>query len=151
MLVGSRDGRLRFYDRLGSNAKNLIPSLHGDEIKHIDLSQDGRLALATCESYLLLFSTFQNQKSSFSFQFKKANKPKPKVLKIHPEMLFKLGVNTPQFRKAKFDFVRDSREQLIVAFGNNLVAIWKLSDVFNHHFSTRLVSKMDERIIGGDF
>lgn len=58
-VVGSKTGDLRFYDGVGPNAKNLIPSFLGDAIQGIDCTKDGKFILLTFKSYLVLLDTCQ--------------------------------------------------------------------------------------------
>lgn len=57
-VVGSKNGDLRFYNGVGSKAKNLIPSYLGDSILSIDCTKDGKLLLLTFKNYLVLLDTF---------------------------------------------------------------------------------------------
>jgi len=45
------------YSDIGKNAKNKFPGF-GDPIKNIDISKDGKWIVATCENYLILLPTF---------------------------------------------------------------------------------------------
>ena len=54
-VTGGEKGDLRFYDRIGIKAKNLI-SLYGDPIRHIEISSDDQYLLLTCDKYLLLIN-----------------------------------------------------------------------------------------------
>jgi len=58
IAVASNKGDIRLFDRLGINAKTLIPAL-GEPIIGLDVSADGRWILATCRTYLLLIDALQ--------------------------------------------------------------------------------------------
>jgi len=47
VAVGSINGDLRLYTKVGQNAKNLYPGL-GDPILALESSKDGKWLLATC-------------------------------------------------------------------------------------------------------
>ncbi len=56
IAVASEKGDIRLFDRVGVNAKTLIPPL-GEPIIGLDVSANGRWVLCTCKTYLLLIDT----------------------------------------------------------------------------------------------
>ena len=62
--VGSSNGDMRLFAKIGQNAKNLYPGL-GDAILALDSSKDGKWLLATCSQYLILLPTFHENQQGF--------------------------------------------------------------------------------------
>jgi VID27 C-terminal WD40-like domain len=52
-VIGSANGDIRMYKQMGQIAKTLLPGL-GEPIKAIDVSQDNKWILATCQTYILV-------------------------------------------------------------------------------------------------
>jgi hypothetical protein len=91
LAVASNKGDIRLFDKLGKNAKTVIPAI-GDPILGMDVSADGRWALATCKTYLLLIDTLIPEgagryggSSGFDRSFPADQKPKPKRMQLRPE------------------------------------------------------------------
>lgn len=55
-VIGSANGDIRMYKQMGQNAKSLLPGL-GESIKSLDISQDEKWLLATCQTFLLVLPT----------------------------------------------------------------------------------------------
>ena len=152
-FVASETGDLRLYNDLNSKtkARNLIPSLYGDAVVNLESSLDGKLILLTFKKYILLLRTFQNGKCCFKNMLKKTHKPKPILLKIHPNVLSKNNVMELNFNSAKFNEKKNEKESLIVATTNDLLVIWKLSKVLNGNYVSKDGYKLDGRIVDGEF
>ena len=56
LAVGSLNGEIRLYSKVGQNAKTLLPGL-GDAIRAVDMSIDGKWVVATTQTYLLVIPT----------------------------------------------------------------------------------------------
>ncbi|CCE86693.1 Piso0_005198 [Millerozyma farinosa CBS 7064] len=135
IVVASKTGEIRLYNRLGKFATTLIPSL-GEEIRGIDVSQDGRWVLATCKTYLLLIDVMIGpmQKNSgnlgFTRYFDKDKKPRPKRLTIKPEhvayMATESGEQPLNFTKAYFNTGIDSTETSIITSTGPYLISWPL-------------------------
>lgn len=135
IVVASKTGEIRLYNRLGKFATTLIPSL-GEEIRGIDVSQDGRWVLATCKTYLLLIDVmigpFQKNLGSLGFTryFDKDKKPRPKRLTIKPEhvayMAAESGKQPLNFTKAYFNTGIDSTETSIITSTGPYLISWPL-------------------------
>lgn len=57
LAVGSSKGEIRLFDRLGINAKTLLPGL-GDPIIGMDTTDKGKYILATCKNCNLKMNNF---------------------------------------------------------------------------------------------
>lgn len=117
--VGSRDGAIRLYNKCAGNAKNVLPSLLGEAILHLDSSKDGMFLLATCRSHIMLIPTLQDGKSGFDTTFRKDNKPKPIILKVNPKALSKNGIKELNYTYAIFDN-KNHKETVIVANSSSM-------------------------------
>jgi hypothetical protein len=149
-VVGSKDGALRMYSQCSGNAKNVLPSLLGEAILHIDVSKDGAFILATCRSHVMLIPTFQEGKSGFSHMFRKTNKPHPIILKVNPRSLAKLGVNSIDYTYAIFDNKSD-RETLIAANAGPYLILWDLSKVLSGKHDTTTIKSLGDKIVHNEF
>lgn len=137
LAVGSLDGGLRLYDKLGLNAKTALPAL-GEGFIGLDVSKDGRWLLATCRTYILLvdLKIGSGQKNAGSVGFEKpfdaAKKPVPKRLTLKPEHVLHITRATNekiQFTRAVFNTSLQSKETTIVALTGPYVVEWSLSQI----------------------
>lgn len=151
IAISSLNGQLRLFEEVGKNAKNVIPSLLGDQIKFIDINTSGDFVLATCSSYILLLPTFQNGNSGFSKTFLKTEKPQPKILTINPRSLSRNKISEFSFKKAVFDEKDNKKESLIIGTANDFLVIWKLEDVLSGKCCSTSIKKINENLIIGKF
>lgn len=149
--IGSNNGDIRLYTGVGSNAKNLIPSMMHEPVLHMDSSKDASLLLLTFKRYLMLMPTFQNGKNAYGTTFKKDSKPKPIILRVDPQILARFNMPEPTFVSAKFDFKKDETETHIVACCGNILVIWNLAKVLKGNLVARNFLPMEDRIVGGEF
>lgn len=151
LAIGSSNGDIRLYNDVGSNARNLIPSMLGDPVLHMDSSKDGSLLLLTFRRYLMIMPTYQHGKTAFERTFRKDAKPKPIILKVDPQILARFNMSEPSFVSAKFDFKKDQNETYIMAGCGNVLIIWNLSKVLNGNLVARNFLPMEDRIVDGEF
>lgn len=79
LAIGSIDGAIRLYNKVGDNAKTMLPGLQ-DPITSIEVSRDSQWILATTKTYLLIIPTMcGNGKTGFEHRMGK-EKPNPKKL-----------------------------------------------------------------------
>lgn len=91
LALGSADGKIRLYKKLGSNANTLLPGL-GDPITAIEVSRDGEWVLATTKTYLLIIPTMcSNGKTGFDHRMGK-EKPMPRKLQLSPQDINRYGI-----------------------------------------------------------
>lgn len=150
-VVGSQNGDIRFFNGVGGNAKNVIPSMFGDKIIQLDSSKDGNLLLLTFSRYLALMPTLQGGKSAYGTTFRKDSKPKPLILRVDPKILSRNNMTEPNFVAAKFDFKRNSTESHIVAACGNILVTWDLAKVLKGNLVARSYVRMEDRIVDGEF
>lgn len=138
IAVGSNDGGIRLYDKLGMNAKTALPAL-GEGFVGLDVSKDGRWLLATCKTYILLIDLKigSGQKNAGSVGFEKYfdadKKPIPKRLTLKPEHVAHIARSTNgkglDFTRAVFNTSLQSKETTIVASTGPYVVSWSLSEL----------------------
>ena len=150
-VVGSNNGDIRMYQKLGENAKNLVPSLIQSEVIGLDSSKDGSLLLVVHSTHLLLIPTFQGAKSAFEFTFKKEEKPSPRVLKIDPQAMAKNGISKINFTSAHFDEKVNSEESYIIATTGEYMVLWSLARVLRGQLVTSNLKKMDKQLVASQF
>ncbi|KAK4698617.1 hypothetical protein P7C70_g7656, partial [Phenoliferia sp. Uapishka_3] len=122
LAVASNKGDIRLFDKIGKNAKTVLPAL-GDAIIGLDVSADGKWILATCKTYLLLVDTVipdgagrYGGSSGFDRSFPADQKPQAKRLNLKPEHVAlmekesKAGVS---FTKAKWVLFYHQHSQII--------------------------------------
>lgn len=152
IAVGSKNGDIRMIKEVGDRAaRNVLPSMLGDNINGIDTSKDGAWVLATSNNYLLLFPTNQQGKNGFNYQFKKECKPTPKVLRVNPRSLAKFGITNLKFLSAKFDHKADECESYISASSGPYMFIWTMKNILKGNFVTNVVKKMADDIVSNEF
>lgn len=118
IIVTSKSGEIRFYDKIGGNCLNKIPSLFGDETKFVDHTKDGRFVLLTFENYLVFCPTFNFGQSVFKKNFMNANKPQPVKLSVHLNIMQKLKLKKLNLKKSYFNEFKDKKESHIIAFND---------------------------------
>ena len=149
--VGSKNGNLRMYGKLGETARNLLPSFQGDKIISMDSTKDGKFILLTFKNYLIMFPTFQNSKSAFDYTFRVDDKPKPKILKISPKLLGRLGIKKVNFTSSRFNQRKNKKESYIIATTSKNLFFWNLNKVFKGHLISTKVHSVDGEIVQGEF
>jgi len=139
IAVASDKGDIRLFDRLGINAKTLIPAL-GDPIIGVDVSADGRWVLGTTRTYLLLIDALQKEgkgagKLGFEKAFGKDSKPKPRRLHLSPAHVAQMTHETRgtglSFTTAHFNTGVDSNETTIVTSTGPFVVTWSMKELLN--------------------
>jgi hypothetical protein len=105
VAVASNKGDIRLFDKIGKNAKSVLPAL-GDPIYGLDLTAAGRFIIATCKTYLL-FIDVENRvdpkkRLGYEHYFPKDDKPIPRRLQLKPEHV--AYMNEPvNFTPARFN------------------------------------------------
>lgn len=160
IALGSGKGDIRLFDRLGVNAKTVLPTL-GDPIVGIDVSKDGRWVLATCKTYILLIdakiSTGQKNagKSGFTAYFDKDKKPTPRRLRLLPEHeAFINNANHKselQFSRAYFNTGLDKKETAIVSSTDNYIITWSLLKILKNDPVPYVVKRYKQNVVADNF
>lgn len=158
IAVASDKGDVRLFDRIGVNAKTMLPAL-GEAIIGLDVSADGRWLLATCRTYLLLVDCLQQNgknegKLGFERSFPKDDKPRPKRLTIKPEHVaqFQHETGLPiSFTTAKFNADPDGKETSIITSTGPFLVTWSLKKVVTGTKDPYQIKRYSDQVIADNF
>ncbi|KAF2640407.1 vacuolar import and degradation protein-like protein [Massarina eburnea CBS 473.64] len=158
IAVASDKGDIRLYDRLGINAKTLIPAL-GDPIIGMDVSADGRWVLATTRTYLLLIDALQNKgknegKLGFERAFAKDDKPQPRRLALTPAHVAQFQHETKApigFTPARFNIGLDASETTIITATGPFIITWSLRKVLANRRDPYNIKRYAEEVKADNF
>lgn len=142
VVVGSRKGDLRLYDKIDKRAKSLLPGF-GDEIRHIDVTSNGKHIICTCKNYLMLTTVPGDYKQSVGKE-----KPVPKRLHLKPEHLAYINEEV-DFTPAKFS--TDEAESSIVTSTGSYVVKWNLGDVLAGRLYSYQLTKCSDLVVADNF
>ncbi|CAG9464965.1 unnamed protein product [Pedinophyceae sp. YPF-701] len=136
LVTGSDDGMIRLYRSKDSmsRAVTAYPG-YGHPITAIDVTHDGKMIVATCDSYLILvFTAFRDASGAVLKAFTKSLNSKgaetfaPRMLKLKPQDAERLGPGEV-FRNAKFNWVTESgvKERWIIAHVGKKSVMWSVA------------------------
>ncbi len=134
VVVGSSDGKIRLYsEKTLTQAKTAIPSL-GGAVTAVDVTYDGKWALATTNRYLMVVKTTYKESNSgkelCGFTSKMGKEaPAPRLLRLKVEDVARTG-GAP-LEKARFTWIteRGRQERWIVASCGNYTVLWNFRSV----------------------
>ncbi|KAI4611939.1 uncharacterized protein J4E88_010654 [Alternaria novae-zelandiae] len=158
IAVASEKGDIRLFDRLGINAKTLIPAL-GDPIIGMDVSADGRWVLATTRTYLLLIDALQkggknDGKLGFEKSFAKDDKPQPRRLALTPAHVaqFQHETKAPiSFTTARFNTGLDDKETTIISATGPFIVTWSMKKVLANRKDPYNIKRYSEEVKADNF
>ena len=158
VAVASNKGDIRLFDRLGINAKTLIPAL-GEAIIGVDVSGDGRWILATCRTYLLLIDAMQKEgknegKLGFEKSFGKDSKPQPRRLGLAPNHVAQFQHETGHpisFTPAKFNAGEGTSETSIITSTGPFLVTWSLKKVLAGNKDPYNIRRYGDTVIADNF
>ncbi|KAF2743921.1 vacuolar import and degradation protein [Sporormia fimetaria CBS 119925] len=158
IAVASEKGDIRLFDRLGINAKTLIPAL-GDPIIGVDVSADGRWILATTRTYLLLVDALQkggknDGKLGFEKAFAKDDKPQPRRLALTPSHVaqFQHETKAPiSFTTARFNTGLDDKETTIITATGPFIVTWSMKKVLAGRKDPYSIKRYAEEVKADNF
>ena len=149
--TGSTKGDLRLYDKVGSKAKNLF-SFYGDPIRFIDISSDDQYILLTCDKYLLLVNSGNNEgeKNSFLKTVKTIDRKTPLRLQIKTTDVAKYGLSDANYTNAKFNINRNGENNIITSLGEYII-IWNYNDIRKGKITNYKIKKVNDLVIDNYF
>ena len=149
-VTGGEKGDLRFYDRIGIKAKNLI-SLYGDPIRHIEISSDDQYLLLTCDKYLLLINvTDKNgEDNAFKHTIKLDDRREPVTLRLNTKDIAKYDLQDRAFTPARFDLNESGVNNIITSMGEYII-IWNYNDIRKGKMNYK-IKKADDLVIDNYF
>jgi hypothetical protein len=134
VVVGSEDGKVRLYsEKTLAQAKTAIPGL-GAPVTAVDVTYDGRWALATTKSYLMVVKTAYKdpatgkELSGFTARMGAAA-PAPRLLRLRPADAARAG-GAP-LEKGRFTWVTEAGrpERWVVASCGRFTVLWSFRAV----------------------
>ncbi|RKP23246.1 VID27 cytoplasmic protein-domain-containing protein, partial [Syncephalis pseudoplumigaleata] len=151
VAVGSEKGEIRLFNKLGINAKAVLPAI-GDPIIGIDVTADGRWLVATCRSYLLLVDCWNKEEnvSGFVKGFSKDKKPVPKRLQLKPEHVAYMG-SAVSFTVARFNTGINEHEKTIVTSTGPYVITWNFRRVKQGKLYDYQIKQYQEDVVADNF
>ncbi|KAI2635853.1 VID27-domain-containing protein [Hypomontagnella submonticulosa] len=158
VAVASNKGDIRLFDRLGINAKTVIPAL-GEPIIGLDVSADGRWVLGTCRTYLLLIDALQKSgknegKLGFEKPFAADSKPQPRRLALTPEHVAQFHHETGKgvsFTPARFNTGKTSEETSIITATGPYIVDWNLDKVLRGSKAPYIIKRYEDNVKADDF
>ncbi|KAI9028570.1 VID27 cytoplasmic protein-domain-containing protein [Hyaloraphidium curvatum] len=149
VAVGSEKGEIRMFDKIGINAKTMLPGF-GDPIIGIDVTEKGDWILATCKDYLLLINTSLKGTEDTGFNKRMGEqKPMPIRLKLRPEHVAFMGVEV-SFTRARFN-TGEGDEKYIVTGTGPFVVTWNFRRVKAGKLYDYVIKKYTEDVVTDDF
>ena len=145
--IGSINGDIRLYDDLTKKAKTLL-STYGDPIRAIDVTKDGSYILATCDKYLIIINTVNDNNNLNGFE-KPLGKSKhgPKTLKISPQDVVKYGLENDKFTPAKFNISKNDKESNITTSIGEYIVIWNFKKIQKGIVNQYKIKKVNQFVI----
>jgi len=154
LAVGSETGEIRLYCEVGQRRKNLLPGL-GAPIRAMDVTEDGKWVLATCDTFLLLVpATVEKANGKIFSQFEVSNareRGKPVKLLLSPEDLAKYGITKVRLTSARFNTGVDIQESWIVSSTGPYVITWNLGKFKRGGGLTYEIKKASSSIVAEQF
>jgi hypothetical protein len=149
--TGSTKGDLRFYDKVGTKAKNLF-SFYGDPIRFIDISSDDQYILLTCDKYLLLVNggNKDGEKNAFLKMIKTDERKTPVRLQIKTTDVAKYGLAEANYTKAKFNVNKNGENNIVTSLGEYII-VWNYNDIRKGKISNYKIKKVNDLIIDNYF
>ncbi|KAJ3011098.1 hypothetical protein HKX48_007017 [Thoreauomyces humboldtii] len=152
LAVASKKGEIRLYNKLGLNAKTLLPG-GGEPIIGIDTTENGKWIVATCRTHLFLVNTeIKNPKGGpGTLGFQKSmgqEKPVMKRLQLKPEHVAWLG--TVDFTPARFS-TGDAEEQAIITSSGKNVIRWNFRRVKQGHNYDYTIKMYADTVVADNF
>ena len=126
--VGSANGDIRMYKQMGQIAKTYLPGL-GEQIKSIDISQDQKWLLATCQTFLLVLPTTNDDGVCGFEKSISKSKPQPFKLTVDPKDIVKHQIKTINFTPASFNNGDSIHESSIVTSTGKYLITWNFEKV----------------------
>lgn len=148
LAVASAKGEIRLFDKLDKRAKTLLPGF-GDPILGIDVTESGKLIVATCKNYLLLIDTEIEHGIQGFTKSMGAEKPAPKRLQLKPEHIAFMG-SAVNFTPARFS-TGSSEERSIITSTGPYVITWNLRRVKQGKLSEYQIKKYEDTVVADNF
>lgn len=149
LAVASAKGEIRLFSQdLEKRAKTLLP-MFGDAILGLDVTENGRLLLATCKNYLLLINTAVDDKNTGFTRGMGSDKPTPIRLQLKPEHVAYMGAQVA-FTPARFS-TGLAEERAIITSTGPFVITWNLRRIKLGHLFDYQIKRYEESVVADGF
>ncbi|KAG0442108.1 Vacuolar import and degradation protein 27 [Dictyocoela muelleri] len=153
VIVNSK-GDLRLYDKIGKNAKTLIPGFR-NEIRGIDVSDNGKFVVVTSKNVILFYVVNEDYSKRTNYDFKK-NKlnindniksgeiPVFKRLQLKPEHLAFINEEV-SFTPAHFE-----KNHILTSTGKYII-FWNIDEILKGNLFSYQIKKYNSNIVADSF
>eukprot|EP01084_Bolivina_argentea_P042925 79123_1 len=148
IAVGLKNGKIYMKNSIQRKASTVLPGL-GNEIRDIEISDDGYWILATCKDYIMVIPTHvgDTQRTGFEGRGMGKLKPNPYVLRLKYSDIQKYKLKNVDFTAAHFDQGVNINEHWIVSSTGSYIVTWdfdklKQSGIVNRYSLTRTDSSV---------
>ncbi len=142
----------RYSDHSGKAAKTALPGL-GDPVIGVDVTADGKIALATTERYLLVVRTEIKDgknagKTAFTSSLGASRQPPIKLTLDHKDIQ-RFNLTSIKFSRARFNTGGEEKE--IVTSTGKLIITWNLRKVLAGRKFCYKIRKCEHEVVADDF
>ncbi|OIR56923.1 MAG: vacuolar import and degradation protein 27, partial [Amphiamblys sp. WSBS2006] len=149
VVLGTKKGDLRLYNKIGIKAKTNLPGF-GDPAIGVDATENGKYIVATYKTYLLVIDTeVPGEEGSGYTKRMGETKPTPRRLQLLPEHASFLDADA-SFTPARFN-TGSSEEKAIITSIGPFVVTWNFRRVKNGHLGGYQIRKYDDNVVADNF
>lgn len=146
IAVGSENGDIRLFNEIGNNAKTLITGFDCP-IRYIDSSIDGKYILATCDKYIMVINTENEDNCNYFNTCLGRIKVNPLILKLSINDLNRYNIDKELFTPAKFNNITNSKEMMIISSLGQYIILWNFIQVQNGQTDLYRIINVNEIVI----
>ncbi|KAA1075251.1 hypothetical protein PGT21_032159 [Puccinia graminis f. sp. tritici] len=153
MAIGAETGIVRLFDpKIGKIAKTALPGVR-DAIRHLDVTNNGRYLVATCQKYLLLWDCqMSSGQLGFDKSFPKDEKPggiRIELTKEHRAQIIDENIKYC-FKDAKFNQGDGEVERKIITAIGPYIIEFDLKSILDKNKKTQYTLKRYQQNVVGD-
>eukprot|EP00455_Lapot_gusevi_P012616 TRINITY_DN16029_c0_g1_i1.p1 TRINITY_DN16029_c0_g1~~TRINITY_DN16029_c0_g1_i1.p1 ORF type:complete len:520 (+),score=83.12 TRINITY_DN16029_c0_g1_i1:62-1621(+) len=152
VAVSDAKGDIRLYNDISKKSKTNFPGL-GDGILGLDVTEDGRWLLATCQQYLLVIPTIIGETENLAFEKTMPNKLKPTPIKLqlkHSDCV-KHQIRKISFTPAQFNTGDSIEEEWIVSSTGPFIITWNFKKIKNNKPPEYKITKSSDQVVSDQF
>ncbi|RKP01309.1 hypothetical protein CXG81DRAFT_12182 [Caulochytrium protostelioides] len=149
VAVASEKGEIRLYNKLGMNAKTLLPGF-GAPITGLDVTEDGQWVLATTRTYILLIPTGIEGSAKNGFETSMKQTP-PQAIKLQLDPCHAVWMRCPiNYTPARFN-TGEQEERYIATSTGPWVIRWNFNRVKSGHTMNYIITRTKESVVDDSF
>eukprot|EP01083_Nonionella_stella_P074784 202978_1 len=153
IATGSKDGTIRLHEKIEKKAKTCLSFLKNN-INYLEISEDGRWILATCDECIMIIPTVvgASNRSGFLGRGMGKLKPNPYVLRLKQSDIEKYQMKQVSFIPAHFDHGLNITEQWIISSTGPYIVKWDFNKIKTHGIlDAYSITKAASTIVGVEF